>query len=150
MRFLTLAASLIKPWNKFLPGPIHIRHDPQYLVPLTLEPHYREKIFFNALLHPRQLRLLQLLTGCKVPVRRPILAVPYLVGNKTHLRPLTPRFLHLPVDLTIKRPPVLLRYLRNSLAKLLRHISAYRKLNPSKALIILKVTVPHKVMLISR
>src|SRR5208337_1137592 len=117
MRFLTLAASLIKPWNKFLPGPIHIRHDPQYLVPLTLEPHYREKIFFNALLHPRQLRLLQHLTGCKVPIRRSILAMPNLVGYETHLCPLTPSFLHLPVDLTIKRPPVLLKYFGNRLAK---------------------------------
>src|SRR5208337_596281 len=78
MRFLTLAASLIKPWDKFLPSPVHIRYDPEHLVPLTLQPHDRKKILFIALLHSRQLRLLHLLPGCEVPICRPILTMPYL------------------------------------------------------------------------
>src|SRR4030043_727356 len=150
MRFLALTTSLIQPRDKYISGPIHIRHYAKYFMPALLHPHHRKNKLLIAFLHTGKFWLLQFLTGRKIPIRQPLFAMAYLIGDKADFRPLPPCLLHLAVDLRKKGRPLFFGYFRYCLPKLLRHITTNRKLYPPKSLIALFITIPKKIVLISR
>ncbi len=148
MRFLTLAAALVRPPDQLLTIPVHVGHNPKYLVPDSTQAHGRINTEF-LLFHPSKTQLLlDRLANRYVTVMRPLFAAPNGIGHKTHLCPLPLRLYLFTLRLFAEHLPLHLLNLPNCPLELRAYRTTDGKLNPSKALIVPHLTIPHKIMLI--